>query len=112
MCGLFDKLSCFLSSFLNFSSFSVKRHTSVRQVHKNEMQFLRSKFLTAKFNKSRVLPKAFTEKGLTTESNARQCIWRYETLLIGIFFNNQLKHYIFLLSIRKLRIIIIREQIR
>ena len=30
----------------------------------NEWSILRSKFLTAKYNKARVLPKAFTEKGL------------------------------------------------
>ena len=33
-------------------------------VNKNEMQILRSKFLTANLSKSRVQPKAFTEKGL------------------------------------------------
>jgi len=33
-------------------------------VNKSEMESLRSKILTANFNKSRVLPKAFTEKGL------------------------------------------------
>ncbi len=36
----------------------------VFQLEENEYEILRSKFLTAKFSKSRVLPKAFTEKGL------------------------------------------------
>ena len=34
------------------------------EITKNELDILRSKFLTAKFSKTRVLPKAFTEKGL------------------------------------------------
>ena len=36
----------------------------VLTVNKNEMQILRSNILTANLSKSRVLPKAFTEKGL------------------------------------------------
>ena len=42
----------------------IKKFDNFNSQKQNETQNLRSKFLTANLNKSRVLPKAFTEKGL------------------------------------------------